>query len=155
MIAGLVSLHQASWPLMFYVVECMRPTIYEWSTTLLSNMKHQLSECKVGRVRKFGFNSILSTLFFKHVLGLSPRVDVPLHGVRDPAQWHWADAMRKLGGGRVSNPYPADFFRWLRWKIVTIDDYPYVRIDFWGDPDMPLPPRSAYGEIGNKSRPPF
>ena len=39
-IAGLGSLHQASRPLMFYAVECMRPAIYDWSTTLLSNMKH-------------------------------------------------------------------------------------------------------------------
>ena len=38
-IAGLASLHQASRPLMFYAVECMRPMIYDWSTTLLSNMK--------------------------------------------------------------------------------------------------------------------
>ena len=44
-IAGLDSLHQASRPLMFYMVECMRPTIYDWSTTLLSNMKHQLAGC--------------------------------------------------------------------------------------------------------------
>ena len=80
-IAGLASLHQASRPLMFYVVECMRSTIYDWSTTLLSNMKHQLSECKMGRVQNFGFSNILSTFFFKCVLGLSPRVDVPLHGV--------------------------------------------------------------------------
>ena len=58
-IAGLASLHQASQLLMFYAVECMRPTVYDWSTTLLSNMKHQLSECKMGRVRNFGFNSIL------------------------------------------------------------------------------------------------
>ena len=49
-IAGLASLHQALWPLMFYAVECMRPMIYDWSTTLLRNMKHQLSECKAGRV---------------------------------------------------------------------------------------------------------
>ena len=28
-IAGLASLHQASRPLMFYAVECMRPTIYD------------------------------------------------------------------------------------------------------------------------------
>ena len=49
-IASLASLHQASRPLMFYAVECMRPTVYDWSTTLLGNMKHQLSECKVGRV---------------------------------------------------------------------------------------------------------
>ena len=60
-IAGLASLHQASRTLMFYAVECMRPTVYDWSTTLLSNMKHQLSECKAGRIRNFGFSRILST----------------------------------------------------------------------------------------------
>ena len=49
-IVGIASLHQASRPLMFYTVECMRPMIYDWSTTLLGNMKHQLSECKMGRV---------------------------------------------------------------------------------------------------------
>ena len=38
-IAGLASLHQALRPLMFYAVECMRPTVYDWSTALLSNMK--------------------------------------------------------------------------------------------------------------------
>ena len=37
---GLASLHQASWLLMFYAVECMTPTIYDWSTSLLRNMKH-------------------------------------------------------------------------------------------------------------------
>ena len=31
-ITGLASLHQASRPLIFYVVECIRPTIYDWST---------------------------------------------------------------------------------------------------------------------------
>ena len=38
-IAGIASLHQASRPLMFYAVECMRSTVYDWSTVLLSNMK--------------------------------------------------------------------------------------------------------------------
>ena len=71
---------------MFYEVECMRPTVYNWSTVLLSNMKQQLSDCKMGRVQNFGFGSILSTFFFEHVLGISPRVDIPPHGVRDPAQ---------------------------------------------------------------------
>ena len=88
----------------------------------------------MGRVRNFGFSSILSMFFFERVPGLSPKVDVPLHGVQDPAQGHWEDAMHKLGGGRVSNPYPADLF--LRWRqqIVAIDDYPYAGIDFRGDP---------------------
>ena len=38
-IVGLASLHQDSWPMMFYAVECMQPTVYDWSTTLLTNMK--------------------------------------------------------------------------------------------------------------------
>ena len=49
-IAGLDSLHQASWTMMLYVVECMRPTVYDRSTTLLSKMKQQLSDYKMGRV---------------------------------------------------------------------------------------------------------
>ena len=85
-ISRLASLHQASRPLMFYAVECMRPIVYDSSTTLLSNMKQQLSDCKMGRVQNFGFSSILSTLFFKCVPGLSPRVDIPPHRVRDPSQ---------------------------------------------------------------------
>ena len=85
-IAGLASLYQASRPLMFYAVECMRPRVYDWSTVLLSNMKQQLSDCKMGRVRNFSFNSILSTFFFECVLRLSTRVDVPPHGVQDLAQ---------------------------------------------------------------------
>ena len=82
----LASLHQASQPLMFYAVECMRPTVYDWSTAMLRNMKQQLSDCKMGRVRKFGFGSILSTFLFVWVLGIIPRVDIPPHGVRDLVQ---------------------------------------------------------------------
>ena len=95
-IAGLASLHQASWPLMFYAVECMRPMVYNWSTALLGNMKHQLSECKMGRVRNFSFSSILSTFFIERVPRLSPRVGIPLHGVQDLAQRCWVDVMHKL-----------------------------------------------------------
>ena len=59
-ITGIALVHQASRPLMFYPVECMRPTVYDWSTMLLSNMKQQLSDYKMGRVRNFSFGSILS-----------------------------------------------------------------------------------------------
>ena len=38
-IVDIASLHQASQPLMFYAVECMRHTVYDWITVLLSNMK--------------------------------------------------------------------------------------------------------------------
>ena len=85
-IAWLASLHQASRPMIFYAVECMRPTLYDWSTTFLSNMKQQLTDCKMGRVQNFGFSSILSTFSFERVPGISPKVDIAPHGVRDLAQ---------------------------------------------------------------------
>ena len=107
----------------------------------------------MGRVQNFGFGSILST--FESVPRLIPRADIPPHGVQDPAQRHWEDAMRRLGIGRVSNPYPTDFFPWWWQQIISIDDYPYVGIDFRGDPDIPLPPGATYGDIGNKSQPSF
>ena len=60
--------------------------------------------------------------------------------------------MHRLGGGRVANPYLEDFFPWWKRQIIAIDDYPYVAIDFHGDPDIPLPPGVAYGDIGNESQ---
>jgi hypothetical protein len=31
--------------------------------------------------------------------------------------------------------------------VIALDDYPYIGIEFRGDPDMPLPPSSTYGDI--------
>jgi hypothetical protein len=47
-ITGSASLHQESRSLMFYAVQCARPTVYNWCTSLLANMKSQLTECKEG-----------------------------------------------------------------------------------------------------------
>ena len=79
---------------------------------MLSNMKQQFSHCNMGRVENFGFGSILSTFFFEWVLGLIPIVEIVPHGVQDPAKRCWENSMHRLGGGRVANPYPTDFFPW-------------------------------------------
>ena len=49
----------------------------------------------------------------------------------------------------MANPYPTDFFLWWCRKIIDIDKYPYEVIEFYGDPDIPIPLGSTYGEIGN------
>ena len=115
-------------------------------------MKQQLSDYKMGRVQNFGFGIILSMLLFEWVPGLSPRVDIVPHGIQYLAQQRWANVMRRLGRGRVANPYPADFFPWWQRHIIAIDDYPYAGIDFCGDLDMPLPLGASYGDIGNESQ---
>ena len=103
-------------------------------------------------MQNVGFGSILSTFFFEQVLGIIPRIDSAPHGVQDPSQRRWANVMRRLGGGRVSNPYLAQFFPWWRRQLTAIDNYPYAGIDFRGDPDMPLSPGAAYGDIGKESQ---
>ena len=72
-ISGSTSLHLASQPLMFYVVECMRPNIYDWITSLLENMKHHLMECKLGQDKKFDFPTYFSFLRGYRALSLKLR----------------------------------------------------------------------------------
>ena len=51
----------------------------------------------------------------------------------------------------MANPYPRDFFLKSLRNIIIIDDYPYKGIEFHGDPYMPIPAGSTYGEIGYES----
>jgi hypothetical protein len=94
-ITGSTSLHQASRMLMFYSVECLRPTVYDWCTSLLANMKSQLTECKQGDKSHFGFASILCRFFFERVPGLGPRVEIIPRGPHDPTMAWWTEVMRR------------------------------------------------------------
>jgi hypothetical protein len=122
--------------------------VYDWCTSLLANMKSQLTECKQGGKRNFGFSSILCSFVFERVPGLGPRFEILPRGPHDLAMAWWTKVMRWQGRGRVPTPYNEDFFYWWRRQVISLDDYPYEGIDFKGDPDMLLPPRAAYGDIG-------
>jgi hypothetical protein len=50
--------------------------------------------------------------------------------------------------GRTIDAFDDTFFDWWEWKILVIEDYPYVRIYFSRDPDMPVPLGDERGEIG-------
>jgi hypothetical protein len=106
------SLQWASRPLIFYAVELLQPTIYDWCTSLLTNMKSQLKNCKQGRKRNFGFKFILCSFFFEWVPGLSPRVEIIPHRPHDPTMSRWIDMMRWLGDVRVTTLYNDEFFFW-------------------------------------------
>jgi hypothetical protein len=60
----------------------------------------------------------------------------------------WTEVMRWLGGGRVLTPYNDEFFFWCHRQVIDLEDYPYLGIDFRGDPKIPLPPGFTYGDIG-------
>jgi hypothetical protein len=62
----------------------------------------------------------------------------------------WIEFMKRQGGGRVATPYNDDFLFWWSRQIISLDNYPYARIDFRGDPNMLLPTGAAYGAIGKQ-----
>jgi len=114
------------------VVECLRPIIYDWCTSLLANMKIQMTDCKQGRMRNFIFSSIYCSFFLERVSILSPRVDINPHELCDPAMSWWTDVMRRLGDGRVPTPYNDELFFWWCRQVIAIEDFPYGGIAYRG-----------------------
>jgi hypothetical protein len=140
--------HQASHAQMNYAVQCMNAQIYDWSTTLLENMKRQLIDCHQRRHRNFGFGTILFSFFFERTPCFSPRMTVRGHLATFPAVCIWAALLPRQGGGRTTDAFNDDFFAWLTRQIPAIEDYPYAGIDFSRDPTIPVPPGEERGEMG-------
>jgi len=48
--------------------------------------------------------------------------------------------MKCLGGRDIPmTAFDDDLFSWWEQQIITMDDYPYVGMDFRGDSDLALP----------------
>ena len=58
-LAGTVTLHVANRSYMQYVLECLDPTVFNWSEANLSQIKEKLNKEKGGRKKKFSYGSIL------------------------------------------------------------------------------------------------
>ena len=59
--------HQAYRAHMLYAIESMAPTTFNWVEALLPIFKDQLTKCRQGELKQFGFGSILACLFFERV----------------------------------------------------------------------------------------
>ena len=84
---------------MYYAAWCVEPIVFDWSSTLLEGMKAQLTACRMGKTKTFGYGSILLSFFFERVPGMSPRVDFGPHAAMIPTMGQWTSLMFHLGGG--------------------------------------------------------
>jgi hypothetical protein len=57
--------------------------------------------------------------------------------------------MTQHGGNHIFR-YNNVLFEWLRTPMLMVDDYAYVGLEFHGDPNLPLPEGSQWGDIGKK-----
>ena len=96
---GTSTQHVISQPLMYYALECMRPTVYDWCTSLLTSVCTQLTACKTRRQIFFGYGSLICSFFFERILVLTPRVSMPPLPPREPRMARWTRLWYCLGGG--------------------------------------------------------
>ena len=81
-VAGSLSLHLATQNQMRLAVDCMQGALYDWCSGVIPIMRKQLSDCKRGRKKNFGYSSMLVAFLFEIVSGLSPAVPLPVHSPR-------------------------------------------------------------------------
>ena len=52
---------------MLYVMEDMAPTVFNWVKALFPVFKDQLTKCRQGELKQFGYGTILACFFFERV----------------------------------------------------------------------------------------
>ena len=96
---------------MMIVVECLQGSIFDWCLGVILIMKKQLSDCKRGRRKNFGYSSILVAFFFERVSRLSPALPLLVRSPRQPRMSRWGDIFLHQGGGvSVQSAYDDDFY---------------------------------------------
>ena len=112
-VVGSSTLHLETQTHMCVMVECTCSTLFEGCSGLLPTMKKQLSNCKRGQRKNFGYASILVVFFFERVPALSPTIPLPLISPRQPRITIWGDIfLHQGGGGGVKSGYDDDFYSW-------------------------------------------
>jgi hypothetical protein len=60
------SMHLASRSQVAYNVQCLEPTLFNWSAGFLRNVKEQISRCRTGQ-KQFGYGSFLVSFFLERI----------------------------------------------------------------------------------------
>ena len=140
-LCGNASLHVAIGSQMCIVVYYFRGTIFNWCEAVLANVKGQLTREKNGKLKNFGYGSIVFTFSLERIPMLAPQnILVDADQPREPRMVRWVALMARHGieGVEIAR-FPPSYFRWLERQIFVIEDFPYAGIDFYDDREMTLP----------------
>ena len=88
-VVGSEEVHQASRAHILYTIEAMAPIVFNWVEALLPIFKDQLTKCRQGELKQFGFGSILACFFFEWVPQMRPQVVFTELRARDPCMQRW------------------------------------------------------------------
>jgi len=146
--AGSADLHVANWSYMQYALECLEPKVSNWCDAVLLVMKEQLTKVKNGKLKNFGYGSILTAFALEKIPLMQPHyISLGLPLPTEPWMQRWVDHMsRHAGQSHIS--FSDTFFGWFDCQEMVYSEYPYAGTDFWGDPDLVLPAGEQWGAIG-------
>ena len=103
------------------------------------SLKYQMTKCRRGELKYFGYGVIVLSLFLEKVPLMRPQVPLSRLDVEYPKMSRWVDSMAfHGGGGGPSVTYKKKNFHWLRSQILMIKDYSYTGTEFCKDHDLPL-----------------
>jgi hypothetical protein len=121
---------------------------FAWGLTLHAQMIAQLDHCRSRGTGEFAFGSILVAFFLERVPMLRLRVLLEAPGVRDPCLRQWSQILVRHGGGEGGHYFSAQTTQIWQQMPQVILQFPYAGVDFWGDPDMVLPPGEVFDHRG-------
>jgi hypothetical protein len=107
--SGTTTQHVISFPLMYYALECMQPTAYDWCTSMLASVRTQLTTCNTEREKNFSYGSLICSFFFERIPVLTRRISMPPPPPRQTQMARWPRLWYHLGGGPAQR-YDEEFF---------------------------------------------
>jgi hypothetical protein len=134
-LARSTSSHLVSRSQVAYGLQCLEPTVFNWSVAFLQNVKEQISRCRTGQQKQFGYGSFL----------------VAVRPANEPRMERWTSLSPRLGMESEFR-FTGDFFTWLRCQLIVIKDFPYIGVDFRGSMDLVLPDGMDWDASGEKPK---
>jgi hypothetical protein len=128
-IAGSTSVHLVSRSQVAYGLQCLEPTLFNWSAGFLHNVKEQITRCRARQHKQFGYGSFLVSFFLEHIPPMQPQIALAVRPVREPRMERWTNLSSRLGSDSEFK-FTGDFFAWLGHQLIVIEDFPYVGVDF-------------------------
>jgi hypothetical protein len=111
--AGSAAPHMALQIYFQYALECVKPRVFNWANAVLRNLKKQLTKCRRGNLKQFGYGSLLVSFFCERVLVYRLQADWLFPGPRDPRMLRWCQLMTRHVTGQIIR-YDDCFFYWLQ-----------------------------------------
>ena len=66
-VVGSQAPHTATQTQMLYAEDCMSPMVFNWCEGLLANIRAQLTKCRCGELKQFGYGSIIVSFLLEQV----------------------------------------------------------------------------------------